>query len=146
VEEGKMSPSPADLETGASPSSRRGLRWWHWLLFLLPGLVAVATTWILTAMELAMHPERPREYLLLAMGLYGIVTGAVFCLISGVLLGLTTRVRHRVLACIGWTLLCALTNLPIAFAGCTLIESTMPAPPNKAPAQPAEPAATATKS
>ncbi len=106
-------------------SSRRGLSWWQFLLFLVPGIVSVVTTWALTAESLASYPDSHHNTLLLGTGAAGLIVGAICCIVSGISLGITTRTDRRTLTIIGWTLLCALTNLAMAFGGCSIIDMTL---------------------
>lgn len=122
-----MNPSPPLPD---SSHSVRPLRWWQWLAFVCPSLVAVGTTGVLNALGRAKyaalaHPTASDSYWVQHMGLYnglaGINAGAVCCLGAGILLGLTMPAKNRVLACVGWTLLGTLTNAALSFAGCSLL-------------------------
>ena len=112
-------------------SGRSGLRWWHWMLFVLPSIITVATAWGLVAYTRAKDEasgftylsDYGRAHIWLGPMITGLTTGAICCVVCGIILGVSTRSRQRVLASIGWTILCALTNLPLAFAGCTLVVS-----------------------
>jgi hypothetical protein len=97
-------------------SRRGGLRWWQWLLFLMPALIAAGTTLALGAYYEGTDKAEARWLSGAGALIYGFSAGAVTCVLCGIALGMTTPVRNRVLGCIGWTLLGALTNLPIAFA------------------------------
>ena len=117
------------MSSAGSESGHRGLRWWHWVLFLLPSVITVATTWALIA-DLRARDEASgftllsdygRSHIWFGPAITGFTTGAICCVICGIIIGVTTRPQQRVLASIGWTLLTALTNLPVAFAGCTMI-------------------------
>ena len=116
---------PPAAPVAAPPGGPRRMRWWHWLLVILPGLVAFGTTWTLTATILREDPGGPHNYLLLGTGISGIMAGAVTCLVSGLLLGLTVSWRSKILACIFWPIACALINLPIAFAGCHIVDGAL---------------------
>lgn len=117
--------TPPAAATGAESAPRRRFTWWHWLLVFLPGLVSFATTWMLTAASLRENPAGQHDYLLLGTGISGIMAGAVTCVVSGLLLGLTVHWRSRLLACLFWPILCALINLPIAFAGCHIVNGAL---------------------
>lgn len=120
--------SSAGLESG-----RRGLRWWQWLLFALPAIVTIVVMWAVMAFWQAKDRESGftwlsdygRQHLWLGASVYAFTTGAVCCVVCGIVLGLTMRGHRRVLACIGWTLLGVLTNLPIAFAGVIFVVRSM---------------------
>lgn len=118
--------SSSSLSSDAS-SSRRGLRWWQWLLFILPGIVAVGYT----SAHFAMYPAdragsgSPYNPLLTGPGLTGLVSGGVLCIVAGIVLGITTRPGRAASAAIGWTLLSLLTNLPITIAGYSILYLTM---------------------
>ena len=116
--------SPLPDPTAETPGSRS--RWWHWLLFLLPSFVCVGTTWVLTAQAYSQAEASGdsywRQHAMLYTGIAGLTAGAVCCVVSGLVLGFTTKAGHPVLASLGWTALCVVVNLSISVAGCGVLE------------------------
>jgi hypothetical protein len=128
---------PMSVETAgphSSPAISR-LRGWQWAVFLLPGVVCAATTWILVEMNLARDrasgytflSDYSRTHMALYTGMGGLMAGGIASVVAGLVLGLSTRARHRVLAVIGWMFLSAFAGLGIAGVGCGAVESRIKA-------------------
>lgn len=125
------------METGDSNSSPAtgSLRWWQWVIFLLPGIVSGATAWILVEMNLARDrasgytflSDYGRSHLMLGCGAGGLMAGGIACVVAGLVLGFTTRARYRVLAAIWWMVASAFAGLGISFVGCGAAEPRLEA-------------------
>lgn len=130
MEETKMS-TPLPGSTAPEPDpARLWLRWWHVLLFFLPTIVSVGTTWVLVEMTRAKDAasgftslsDYGRAHIMDGPGLVGFMVGAGCCVVSAVVLGLTTKARYPVLSCLGWAVLSVIINLTLSEAGCGVLE------------------------
>ena len=136
-----MNEQPIPSENPETVATTGGFRLWHWLVFFAPSIVSNTTTWALLAARRAedaasgytLLTDYQRQHLILGPGLNGLVAGTVCCAISGIVLGLTTGSRRTVpaalLRMIAWLIAVTLTNLVLAFAGCSLLDNGTAAPP-----------------
>lgn len=106
----------------------RRLRWWQWLLMVLPAVVMVVSPWIVVAVLRARDEasgftyltEHQPRFLGLRASFDGLGFGIISCLVCGVVLGLTTKVQQRITACFVWPIWLVLVNVPLAWGGCAL--------------------------
>jgi hypothetical protein len=120
-----MNSEPAERDNQTS-RGRPALKFWHGILFFIPSVVCIGLTFGLAALERARDEasgftrlsDYGRAHLTFHTGIGGLMAGAVACVVCGLVIGLTSRPGHRLLSCLGCTVVCALVNLLISYAGC----------------------------